>query len=309
VRLSDATWLSDFSPNVAIVDRYRAGRVLLAGDAAHVHSPAGGQGMNTGIQDAYNLGWKVDAVLRGRASDALLDTYQEERMPVARAVLTGSDLGHSAIFSPNPVMTFVRDRVLMPALRLRAVQNRILDGVAELDVGYRDSSLAREQADVRLDGEGEAAGPVDHVRFRRGPHAGDRAPDARGRHSRTGAPTRLFDLFRGTHFTLLLFDGTASTAAGYERMAATARRVRTALGDDVRIWLVVPGHRRPAELDDVDLDVLLDPERDAHDRYGAAAESLYLVRPDGYVAFRSQPATVQPVLAYLDAVFSVHAAT
>jgi 2-polyprenyl-6-methoxyphenol hydroxylase-like FAD-dependent oxidoreductase len=91
--------LSDFSPLVAIVDRYRAERVLLAGDAAHVHSPAGGQGMNTGIQDAYNLGWKLDTVLRGRAREDLLDTFQEERMPVARSVLTGSDLGHSAIFS------------------------------------------------------------------------------------------------------------------------------------------------------------------------------------------------------------------
>ncbi len=98
--------LSYFSPLVAIVDRYRAERVLLAGDAAHVHSPAGGQGMNTGIQDAYNLGWKLDTVLRGRAREDLLDTFQEERMPVARSVLTGSDLGHSAIFPRSTLLLF-----------------------------------------------------------------------------------------------------------------------------------------------------------------------------------------------------------
>ncbi len=300
VRLRNATWLSDFSPRVAIVDRYRAGRVLLAGDAAHVHSPAGGQGMNTGIQDAYNLGWKLDAVLRGRAGDRLLDTYQEERLPVARAVLTGSDLGHSAVFSPHPVMTLLRDRVLVPALRLPAVQAAMLDRVAELDVGYRDSSLVGEHASVGFSGDGEGAGVVDHLRFRRGPHAGDRAPDASGIDADTGMPARLFDLFRGTHSTLLLFDGPAATGAGHERLAATARQVRAALGDDVRVHVVVPGDRRPVGLDDVG--VLLDPHRDAHGRYAAAAESLYLVRPDGYVGFRSQPAAARPVLDHLAAV-------
>ncbi len=274
--------------------------MLLAGDAAHVHSPAGGQGMNTGIQDAYNLGWKLDAVLRGRAGDRLLDTYQEERLPVARAVLTGSDLGHSAVFSPHPVMTLLRDRVLVPALRLPAVQAAMLDRVAELDVGYRDSSLVGEHASVGFSGDGEGAGVVDHLRFRRGPHAGDRAPDASGIDADTGMPARLFDLFRGTHSTLLLFDGPAATGAGHERLAATGRQVRAALGDDVRVHVVVPGDRRPVGLDDVG--VLLDPHRDAHGRYAAAAESLYLVRPDGYVGFRSQPAAARPVLDHLAAV-------
>ncbi|WP_216870901.1 FAD-dependent monooxygenase [Modestobacter excelsi] len=304
VRLHDATWLSDFSPRVGIVDRYRAGRVLLAGDAAHVHSPAGGQGMNTGIQDAYNLGWKLDAVLRGRAGHALLDTYQEERIPVARAVLTSSDLGHSAFFSPHPAMTFLRNRVLVPVLRLAVVRNRLLDGVAELGVGYRDSSLAGEAATGGHTGDGEAAGVVDAVRFRHGPRAGDRAPDAEVC-SGNGAPTRLFHLFRGTHSSLLLFGGSAATDAGYRRMAATARRVRAALGDDVRAWIVVPGDRKPQHLDDVD--VVLDPDRDAHHRYAAAAEALYLVRPDGYIAFRSRPATAGPVLDHLGSVFRLHA--
>ncbi len=293
VRLRNATWLSTFSPRVAIVDRYRDGRVLLAGDAAHVHSPAGGQGMNTGIQDAYNLGWKLAAVLRGTAGVRLLDTYQEERMPVARAVLGGSDLGHSAIFSPHPVMTFLRDRILVPALRLPVVQHAILDNVAELGVGYRDSSLARES---------DAAGVLARVRFRRGPRAGDRAPDAHGRDGRTGAPARLFDLFRGTHFTLLLFGGPAATRARYDRLAATARRVRAALGDDVRAYVVVPGEQRPAGPGDAD--VLLDPGRDVHRRYAVAAESLYLVRPDGYVAFRGRPAAAEPLLGYLGTAFA-----
>ena len=86
LKLYDPTWLSLYRVNVRMVDQYRIGRIFLAGDAAHVHSPAGGQGMNTGIQDAYNLAWKLSAVLNG-ADGALLDTYEEERLPIAASML------------------------------------------------------------------------------------------------------------------------------------------------------------------------------------------------------------------------------
>ncbi|MEU1182141.1 FAD-dependent monooxygenase [Streptomyces sp. NPDC005820] len=85
--VTEVRWSSDFRPRAALADRFRAGRVLLAGDAAHIHSPAGGQGLNTSVQDAYNLGWKLGAVLGGRAPESLLDTYEEERRPNAAAML------------------------------------------------------------------------------------------------------------------------------------------------------------------------------------------------------------------------------
>ncbi|WP_314221392.1 FAD-dependent monooxygenase [Streptomyces zaehneri] len=85
--VTELLWVSDFRPRAALADRFREGRIFLAGDAAHVHSPAGGQGLNTSVQDAYNLGWKLGAVLGGRAPQALLDTYEEERRPVAEHVL------------------------------------------------------------------------------------------------------------------------------------------------------------------------------------------------------------------------------
>ncbi|MEV1066586.1 FAD-dependent monooxygenase [Streptomyces sp. NPDC050263] len=85
--VTEVGWASDFRPRAALADRFREGRIFLAGDAAHVHSPAGGQGLNTSVQDAYNLGWKLGAVLGGRAPEALLDTYEEERRPIAADVL------------------------------------------------------------------------------------------------------------------------------------------------------------------------------------------------------------------------------
>jgi 2-polyprenyl-6-methoxyphenol hydroxylase-like FAD-dependent oxidoreductase len=90
IRLHEPEWSSLWRANIRLVDRYREGRVFLAGDAAHIHSPAGGQGMNTGIQDAHNLGWKLAAVAKG-ASPVLLDSYEAERRPVAVGVLALSN--------------------------------------------------------------------------------------------------------------------------------------------------------------------------------------------------------------------------
>ncbi|MFG2572729.1 FAD-dependent monooxygenase [Streptomyces sp. NPDC048481] len=117
--VTEVLWSSDFRPRAALADRFREGRVFLAGDAAHIHSPAGGQGLNTSVQDAYNLGWKLGAVLRGRAPRALLDTYEEERRPVAEHVLGLSTAIH-------------RDEARRGA------------GTRQLGLHYRRSSLSEE---------------------------------------------------------------------------------------------------------------------------------------------------------------------
>ena len=171
IELTGASWLSLYRPNVRMVSQYRIGRVFLAGDAAHVHSPAGGQGMNTGIQDAYNLGWKLEAVLKG-AHEQLLNTYEEERLPVAANVLGLSSRLYREITSAGD------DRLRGDATTL------------QLGITYKAMSLSQHCA---------------HADFKIA--AGDRAPDAPGLDS-NGQPTRLFELLRGTQFTLLrLFPG------------------------------------------------------------------------------------------------------
>ncbi|MER6567054.1 FAD-dependent oxidoreductase [Streptomyces sp. NPDC001093] len=167
--VTELRWSSGFRPRAALADRFRVGRVFLAGDAAHVHSPAGGQGLNTSVQDAYNLGWKLGAVLRGGAPEALLDTYEEERRANAAAMLDLSTGVHRG-----------------EVRRGRAT--------VQLGLGYRESSLSVETRD-------EPAG----VR------AGDRAPDG------TVSGVRLFDAFRGPHWTLL---GADTSVAGVRALPA-----------------------------------------------------------------------------------------
>ncbi|WLQ35639.1 FAD-dependent monooxygenase [Streptomyces castrisilvae] len=182
-RLSRAALLSTYRVNERLAARYRAGRVLLAGDAAHVHSIAGGLGMNTGIQDAYNLGWKLARVASGLAGPALLDTYEEERLPVAAEVLD---------------ISAERLRATLEAIKKPGggLDSAVGPGTNGLGGGYRWSSLA--------------ASPLATPRLR----AGDRAPDAPCRDAATGAPLRLFEAFAGPHFTLLGFGaGTARALA------------------------------------------------------------------------------------------------
>ena len=180
LRVTDVVWSSLFRPNIRMVSQYRIGRVLLAGDAAHVHSPAGGQGLNTGVQDAYNLGWKLAATLAG-AGPELLDSYEAERLPVAAGVLGISTRLHQKNVDGDP-----------DALR------RDDPALGQLSLTYRDGPLAddRRSAPGRL-------------------RAGDRAPDAPGR--RSSGPVRLFDLFRRPSATLLAFDPDAALTAELER--------------------------------------------------------------------------------------------
>lgn len=148
--MHDARWLSRFHSDERQAPRYRVGRVLLAGDAAHVHSPAGGQGMNTGLQDAANLGWKLAAAIQGRAPAGLLDSYQAERHPVGRMVLRGSGaLLRLALLRTAPQRA-ARNLLARVAIRIRPVAGRIVGTVSGVGISYGE---ARRAPDVALAGE------------------------------------------------------------------------------------------------------------------------------------------------------------
>jgi 2-polyprenyl-6-methoxyphenol hydroxylase-like FAD-dependent oxidoreductase len=302
--LYNPTWMSNFTINRRMVDRYRVKRAFLAGDAAHVHSPFGAQGMNTGIQDAYNLGWKLALVVQGEASGLLLDTYEEERLPVARGVLAQTDTNTRVLLSDNPIMRFLREHVLT----LDRVQAYAARRSSQLFINYRSSSLSRSHGGTRIaKSTGMAmpwarpsgrAGLKDLLRFRGGPRAGDRAPDGPSIRAASREKTSLFREFRGTSFSLLLFDATARAETGYANLLEIARRVKGLPGNPVKTHLIVGADSPPEDLA-WEGSVLLDGSGSLHELYGASAESLYLVRPDGYVGFRGQPAEVGPLIEYL----------
>jgi FAD binding domain len=141
VRATNPIWLSSFRINERKVTDYRAGRVFLAGDAAHVHSPAGGQGMNTGMQDACNLAWKLALAVRGIGSESLLDSYSAERSPIADQVL--KETGHvtSIATLTGKVKQSLRNHAVALVLGLPSVRKFAADAASEISIGYPHSPL------------------------------------------------------------------------------------------------------------------------------------------------------------------------
>jgi 2-polyprenyl-6-methoxyphenol hydroxylase-like FAD-dependent oxidoreductase len=275
VTVRDPVWTSAFRIQHRAAARYRSGRVLLAGDAAHVHSPAGAQGMNTGIQDAVNLGWKLALVCRGAAPDALLDSYDQERRPVGDYVLRFTDRAFSAVTSANPVLRAVRSqlvpRVLPVALRFRQGRAAVFRVVSQLGIRYRRSPA------------------VDASKRRgRGPRPGDRLPDARVLCS--GTEVWLQQALAGPRFSLLLCGpgGSWDDAAVQD----LRRRFEPFLG----IHRLTPADH-PAGAGGVP--VLVDVSGAASSRLRASGGSLLLVRPDGHIGHRADDGDLSGAERYL----------
>jgi 2-polyprenyl-6-methoxyphenol hydroxylase-like FAD-dependent oxidoreductase len=270
IRLTELVWHSLYRASMRMAEHFRVGRVFLVGDAAHVHSPAGGQGLNTSVQDAYNLGWKLAAVIDG-APATLLDTYEEERLPVAADVLGISTKLHDKGFAGD-ADAHRRDD---PMLR-------------QLHLGYRGSSLSRE----------ERAGSNDDVSDGSdGILVGDRAPDAPGT-GPEGEPVRLFDLFRGPHATLLAFGPRAARVAA-ELVGRQGVRPVAVLGSGEEAPSGVYGFT----------DAEGHAGRAYGAAAGTSADALLVVRPDGYLglALDANETAAERIHAYLDEISPVAA--
>ncbi|WP_233850867.1 FAD-dependent monooxygenase [Paraburkholderia sp. HD33-4] len=273
VDVSDLAWSAYFRVNSRMVDRLRVGRIFLAGDAAHVHSPAAAQGMNTGIQEALNLGWKLARVIGGAAPDRLLDTYHAERHPIERDVLRQTGFITQMAEADHGPLKLLRERVMPVLAALGPLRDAARATISELSIQYRRSPLTLERV---LDG---------------GPRAGERAPDALvhvvdGPLGRAPGVGCIFDLHDPAFFSLFLLvpplpvDGTPLDPAAkhaappdpeLEKLAAEVERL---LPNAVRIWRVTDtsGDGGPA----------------LSESYGRTRPSFYLVRPDGYISARGR---------------------
>ncbi|MFE7335827.1 FAD-dependent monooxygenase [Streptomyces griseus] len=266
--LTRAELLSTYRVNVRMADRFRAGRVFLAGDAAHVHAVAGGLGMNTGIQDAFNLGWKLGLVLAGHTDARLLDSYEEERLPVAARTLD---------------LTSERLRATLEAIRLPGggLDAAITSDTTGLGVGYRWSSLAATRTDTSQADD-------------RAPRAGDRAPDVPCTDAATGARTRLHHVFAGPGTTVLGFGPGGATVL---------REVAAAYGEaGVRTCRVYAAHEERAEAEP---GAVVDDTGHAAAAYGTGtsgetgAGTVVVVRPDHHVGVYAPADDADAVREYL----------
>lgn len=237
------SWFSTYRIHHRAAARFRAGRCFVLGDAAHIHSPVGAQGMNTGLQDAYNLAWKLALVTEGRADAALLESYEAERQPVAQWLLDRTDRGFKLIVSDSLFAGLLRTEVLARAaafaMSLKRVQRAAFRVVSQTGIQYRDSALSSSTG-VLPSGA---------------PQAGDRFPWLKLKRRIEGPIEDLFQVFDDTHFHLLAF-GHDAPAEGVPDF-----------GGLVQVHAIPRHAANDAELA----------------RVGIPQPSFYLLRPDGYI--------------------------
>src|SRR6266513_1271624 len=237
------TWLSTYRIHHRRAARFRDGRCFLLGDAAHIHSPVGAQGMNTGLQDAYNLAWKLALVVSGRAGTVLLDSYEDERLPVAERLLNTTDRAFSVVVSESWLARLVRTRLLAKILALAMGVERVrrlaFRTISQIGIRYRGSPLSETLGNLP-----EAA-----------PRAGDRFPWLRLKFAPSGPTEDLFEKLDDTRFHLLLI-GQGAPPRGIPE-----------LGDLVRIHEVPNDPANERELA----------------RAKIPRVSFYLLRPDGHI--------------------------
>ena len=239
----ECSWFSTYRIHHRAAERFRDRRCFLLGDAAHVHSPAGGQGMNTGLQDAYNLAWKLALVVQGRADEALLDSYEAERMPVAQRLLRSTDRAFALIVSESwfagIFRTQIMARIAARAMTVERIRKLAFRTISQIGIRYRSSPLSQT-----LNGVPKAA-----------PQAGDRFPWLKLKLQASGPVQDLFEALDDMRFNLLVIGQSVPTSES------------PASGELISVH-AIPGNPH---------------NRDELARLGIAGPAFYLLRPDGYI--------------------------
>jgi len=279
-RLYDPTWFSVVRIHRRMASTFRRGHILIAGDAAHLTSPLGGQGMNTGLNDAFNLGWKLALVIQGVANDSLLDTYEQERRPAMEKVDKATTQWTKALFADNARSLFFRRYVVLPAMQIKKFQRWVLTGRAALQTNYRGGPLARQVSSHWL------MRWWDRLACR-GPQPGDLGPDAICRLEGNMEHTTLGQQI-GAKWGLLFFGG----ADGDVDACVTA--VRERFGDDVRVLSC----RRSLDLGRHD--IVDDFQGEIARAYRPGKSTAILLRPDGHVGWRSKRPDATALGAWID---------
>lgn len=284
-RASDPADLGRFHVNQRRAEHYARGCIFLAGDAAHIHSPIGAQGMNTGMQDAFNLGWKLTLMVKGQASQHLLSSYEAEREQVGEALIQGTGRATRLVLTRNPLLVTLRN-ALAPLYfsSLPGASHRLADALSEISIAYHHSPIARDQ------------------RAKKGAlQAGDRAPNGLVRTSEGADPQPLFETFTSPRSILLVFTSKQDATAVQGQWREVEALLAEGYNEMVEAYLVTkqftPGLEQETHK------ILHDFTGELHQRCEIEHGGLLLVRPDGYIGFWGQFGETSALRAYMQELF------
>jgi 2-polyprenyl-6-methoxyphenol hydroxylase-like FAD-dependent oxidoreductase len=267
VRLYDPQWISAYRAHHRYASTFSDNRCFLAGDAAHIHSPVGAQGMNTGLQDAYNLAWKLILIVKGKAKDQLLDTYTEERITIAKNLVRSTDRVFNVVTSESRFMRVFKLYVIPVVLKLAApvfqklkfVQQLAFKMVSEIGINYRNHSLSHNATLGTFP--------------KNAPKPGDRLPFIQFEDAK-GNKTNIQEMVEGEFFSFLIFSGDLP-----KEIISIVEPFK-----DFFSFHIIPA--------DPDADLL-------YKAFGIKKNGYYLIRPDKYIAYRADELDVKHLSKYL----------
>ncbi|WP_257351530.1 FAD-dependent monooxygenase [Pseudalkalibacillus decolorationis] len=273
--ISDPSWTSRFHVNQRKVKEARKGRIFLAGDAAHIHSPVGAQGMNTGIQDAFNLSWKLALVVQNHSPEDLLNSYAEERVPVWSELLAGTERVTRMLLNENQLFNHFRKRVAPIITSKKPVRQRLIGSLSEIGIHYRHSPL--------IDNDGKPSTTWKSLlKGNESIQAGDRAPDVTFSND-----DRLFNHLKTTKHVLLIF-------TNYPQPIQHTITALDSLPIEVYQVGTTEAHER----------FLADKENVISQAYNLQTKNGFiLIRPDGYIGYRSENLQEKELLDVLNHYF------
>lgn len=271
--IKEPIWTSGFWIHERRVSNFQHNKIFFAGDAAHIHSPAGGQGMNTGIQDAYNLAWKLAFVIQGKAAQDILSSYQLERYKVVSGVLRNTS-AMTNIMTLHPfILRAIRNTILSWVTKFKIVRKKISNKLAQLDIHYSENILVK-----------------DCMPKQSGPKSGTRMLDVK-----LHDDDYLADKICGTQFVLLMFSGgnVREHAHNFFLLKQTIKQKSTA--EFKSIWINTKN-----EFGSWDEMKIFDADLRVHQRYQVTKPCVYLIRPDKYVGFRGEIQHIAQLIQYLE---------
>ena len=280
--LQQPGYLSTHHVRRHLAKQFRQGRALLAGDAAHTYDPVGGHGMNQGIQDAYNLGWKLAATARGGTSERLINTYGTERHASAANFAREMDFGARLLLSRQGVAPEDHETLMGFAVKSSGARRGLLDSALERLSVYDKNVFVRDELGANVPATDKAP-------------AGSRAPNVHLDETRGD----MLDVLRGTHVSVLLFAGSAISGdealRGHE-LVSLADTLTRRWSKWLRVWLVVEQDRDATWSSNT----ISDRQGQLHRRFGAVYPSAFVIRPDGHIGLRAIPASDAVVIRYLE---------
>jgi 2-polyprenyl-6-methoxyphenol hydroxylase-like FAD-dependent oxidoreductase len=281
VKLSDPIWVSRYRIHHRGVNTYSIGRVFVAGDAAHIHSPAGGQGMNTGLQDAANLVWKLALVLKGEGSVNLLNTYNEERWPIGQKLLHFTDKLFGRISAQNRFIVAIRNKLIPIIMKIvisnRQCRTRAFHFISQLGIHYHANAFLLDDV-------------AKNSRNTQQLSAGHRAPNAIYKRNHD-----VFNLIRGYHFHVLALSKKSLSQEEIETMSQDLAQLPKHLGLPLQTYFIA--HSLVGENEKI----IQAESNQIFEHYGLSnshPHGLFLIRPDGYIAYRSDEINVKNLIKF-----------